>query len=308
MHIMDKVHLKTLLATRHRLILSLIFAIGVWAMWYWWYPYILMQHEQSSLFLWDWAFVKERLDMPGGLPSLAAAFVSQFFYHRFLGATVMALLALMTQGLLWWVLRHFSRATWLFCLTFIPAAVVAGLPFRISSGTDEEMRYDYLLRQGKWAQIIACAQQEPPASPACQNALLLARFQMGQLDEQAQLLGLNTSKQTLTGRTAAFIMSEVYMHMALVTMSQRCAFEAMESIEDFNKSGRALQRLAVTNLVCGQSEVARKYLMLLSRTTFYHPWAERMMPLALHPERVTTHPTLGRLQQLFRESKDVFFH
>ncbi len=305
---MNKAQARPFLASRRHLLLSLLFAVGVWALWYWLYPHILMEHEQSSLFLWNGTFVTERLTMPGGLASLLAAFISQFFYHRFLGALLLALLALATQGLLWWLLRRFSTASWVFCLTFIPAIAVAALPFRISGGTDQEMRYDYLLRQGKWADIVAYGQHEPPSSLACQNALLLARYQMGLVDEHTQFLGLNTSKQTLTGRTAAFIMSEVYMHMGLVAMSQRCAFEAMESIEDFNKSGRALQRLAVTNLVCGQPEVAYKYLMLLSETTFYRQWAQRMLPLAQHPERIADHPTLGRLQQMLQQSNDVFFH
>jgi len=290
-----------------RLLLAILFAVVVGFVWYGLYPHILMQHEQSSLFLWEWSFVTDRLSMPGGLISLVGAFVSQFFYRRLLGAVVIALLSLCAQALTWLLLRHVSRAVWLYVLSFVPAILVAYLPFRVQGGTAEEMRCDYLLRQGKWSQLVAMAAEGEPTSAACYNAFQLARCQMGLIDSQALLMSVSPCKEALTGRTSAFIMSEVYLNLGLVAMSQRCAFEAMESIDDLNKSPRALQRLAVTALVCRQSELARKYLLLLSKTLFYRQWALRTLPMTDHPEQVTTDPVLGKLQQMLSQSGDMFF-
>jgi len=290
-----------------RLLSTLLFAVVVGIVWYGLFPHILMQHEQSSLFLWEWSFVAERLSLSGGLLSLMEAFVSQFFYRRLLGAVVMALLALCVQALTWLLLRRVSRAVWLFCLSFVPALIVACLPFRVQGGVAEEMRCDYLLRQGKWEQLVAMAAEGEPASAACYNAFQLARCQMGVIDRQTLAMSVSPCKQALTGRTSAFIMSEVYLHLGLVSMSQRCAFEAMESIDDYNKSPRAIQRLAVTALVCRQPELARKYLLLLSKTLFYRQWALRTLPMVLHPEQVAAHPMLGKLQQMLSQSDDMFF-
>lgn len=290
-----------------RLLSALILVVAVGFVWYGLFPHILMQHEQSSLFLWEWPFVAERLSMPGGLFSLVGAFVSQFFYRRLLGAVVMALLVLGVQSLTWLLLRCVSRAVWLFVLSFVPAIIVAYLPFRVQGGTTEEMRCDYLLRQGKWSQLVAMAAEGEATSAACYNAFQLARYQMGVIDSQTLAMSVSPCKEALSGRTSAFIMSEVYLHLGLVAMSQRCAFEAMESIDDYNKSPRALQRLAVTALVCHQPELARKYLLLLSKTLFYRQWALRTLPMTVHPERVAADPVLGKLQQMLSQSSDMFF-
>jgi hypothetical protein len=102
-------------------------------------------------------------------------------------------------------------------------------------------------------------------------------------------------------------MSDVYMLTGLLSLSQRCAFEAMESIEDFNKSGRSLVRLTECSLIYGQTELALKYISLLEKTVFYRRWAQQMRPLAEHPELIDGHPSFGKLRKLNEEMKDTFF-
>jgi hypothetical protein len=46
--------------------------------------------------------------------------------------------------------------------------------------------------------------------------------------------------------TAAYMVSDIAMQMNLPTISQRAIFEAMEFAPNYNKSGRALQRLVET--------------------------------------------------------------
>jgi len=266
-----------------------------------------MQREQSSIFIWDWAFVEDRLAMPWGWISLTTAFIEQFFYHTAVGAFAIAILCLLVQQIAYRLLRLAGTSKWLFLFSFIPAIIVGGLPLHPTGGTEEEMKYDYLLRQGKWTQILKEYKKKEPQSQACQNAIRLALYQTGQMDQQTLFYGVAASKP-LTGRTSAFIMSEVYLHMGLVAMSQRSAFEAMETIEDFNKSGRALQRLAITGIVSRQTEVSRKYLLLLMKTLSYRHWAQQYISLTEHPERITDYPSLHRLQQSMDATTDSFFH
>lgn len=297
-----------LLKAHWRLSVSALFGVLVFCLWYFLWPHILMQRESETVFIWDWTFVNDLLAMPWGWFSLITAFVSQFFYHIFLGAIVMVVLCLMTQWITYRLLRFTGSSVWLFLLSFLPAIYVCSLPLYPHGENKETIVYDYLQRQGKWPKIIQLSKHKEPQTKACQNVVLLANFMTRQTDESTLFNTLKTGRMVLTSRTAAFIMSDIYMQMGMVAMSQRAAFEAMESIEDFNKSGRALQRLAVTNLVCGQYEVARKYMLLLERTLFYRLWAKKMLPLTEQPELLNSYPSLSRLRQMQNDSKDRIFH
>jgi len=291
-----------------RLAISTLFGFIVFCLWYFLWPHILMQRESETLFVWDWTFVGDRLAMPWGWCSLIKAFVGQFFYYTFLGAMAMAFICLLTQWAAYRLLRFRGHAVWLFLLSFLPAIYVCTLPLYSHGVNEESMVYDYLQRQGKWGQIVQLSQYHEPPSKACQNVVLLAHFMRGETDESTLFNTLKTGRMVLTSRTAAFIMSDVYMQMGMVAMSQRAAFEAMESIEDFNKSGRSLQQLALTNLVGGQYEVARKYMLLLERTFFYRSWTEKMLPLTEHPERIDSYPSLSQLRQMQKGMTDRIFH
>ena len=71
----------------------------------------------------------------------------------------------------------------------------------------------------------------------------------------------------------------------MINTAQRFTFEAMESIPNFNKSSRCFKRLAETNLINGQYEVAAKYLRALRKTLFYKDWAEEAMTYLYDEEK-----------------------
>jgi len=292
---------------------SALFAVAVFCLWYFKYPYVLSVREQSSLFIWDWMYVEDRLAMPWGWARLVWSFVEQFFYNEALGASVMAFLCLLTLWVAWRVLNLLTQRlnrrwrAYNFCLAMMPALLVCYLPLHPLGGTQEEMQYDYLIRKGDWHAIVDKYNEQAPQSMACNSAAALALFQTGKIDQQSMVAGIPISKQVLSGRSAAFIMSDVYMLTGLVSLSQRCSFEAMESIEDFNKSGRSLMRLTECSLVSGQTELAKKYISIMEKTVFYRSWAKRMRPLAEHPELIENYPVLGDLRKLGEHSTDMFF-
>lgn len=294
-------------------IASVILAVAIFCLWYFKYPHILSVREQSSLFIWDWTYVEDRLSMPWGWANLLWSFIEQFFFNEALGAAIMATLSLLTLWLTWLLLNLPTRrlnSQWRiysFFLALIPAIIVCYLPLHPLGGTEEELQYDYLIRKGDWKAIIDKYNKEKPLSMACNSAAVLAFFQTHQIDQQTLVTNIPTAKQVLSGRSAAFIMSDVYMLTGLLSLSQRCAFEAMESIEDFNKSGRSLVRLTECSLIYGQTELALKYISLLEKTVFYRRWAQQMRPLAEHPELIDGHPSFGKLRKLNEETKDTFF-
>ena len=80
----------------------------------------------------------------------------------------------------------------------------------------------------------------------------------------------------------------------------------MESIPNHAKSCRCVKRLAETNLVNGQYEVARKYLKMLEKTISYRKWAQRTMLMLGDEKAIDAHPLYGKLRQL-RLKDDFLF-
>jgi len=99
---------------------------------------------------------------------------------------------------------------------------------------------------------------------------------------------------------------EIYFHLGLINTAQRFAFEAMEAIPNYNKSARVVKRLAETNLINGQYQVARKYLRMLEKTVFYRPWAQRTMAMLGDEDAINRHPLYGTLRQ-YRLQDDFLF-
>ena len=172
-------------------------------------------------------------------------------------------------------------------------------------GSADEMRCDWQIRQGRWADIVADYADSPAA--AIQNAVQVARFHLHHISEQELNRSISLSKGAMHSQAGAFLMSEVCMQIGMAQMSQRAAFEAMEAIPNHNKSGRALRRLVETNLVTGYPQVALKYIGLLRQTMAYRTFALRQLPLARHPALIKEHPYYGPLQNAYKESHDTFF-
>lgn len=171
----------------------------------------------------------------------------------------------------------------------------------------EELEYDYLLRQGKWEDIVAKNQQSKTMILSCQNAVRIALWKTGRLAPEYLQNCLLNPKEVLSSRVSAYMMSDIYLLLAQVGMSQRAAFEAMESIDNYDKSGRSLQRLVETSLITGRTEVALKYISLLERTLFYRSWAKKMRLLAEHPELMKG-TAYDQMKQMYDESENLLFY
>ena len=172
------------------------------------------------------------------------------------------------------------------------------------------IEYDYLVRVGDWNAIIKKAEKQMPDLPMSVSATNLALAKTNQLGDRAfdffqrgtegllPRFGRNFATAQLTG--------EIYFNLGLVNTAQRFAFEAMEAIPNYNKSARVVKRLAETNLINGQYEVARKYLKILEKTVFYRPWAQRMMAMLGDENAINRHPLYGMLRQ-YRLHDDFLF-
>ncbi len=174
----------------------------------------------------------------------------------------------------------------------------------------ELMEYDYLVRSSNWSAIINKAERKMPDLPMSVCATNLALGMKGQLGDRAFEFYQNGLQGLLPEFERNFstmmLASEIYWHLGMVNTAQRLAFETMEAIPNYAKSCRCIKRLAESNLVNGQYEVARKYLKMLEKTISYKKWAQRTLLMLGNEQAIDTHPVYGKMRQL-RLKDDFLF-
>ena len=190
-------------------------------------------------------------------------------------------------------------------------ALVSGIPdMGYDSKKYELLEYEYLVRIKDWQGIIAKAEKKTPDLPMSVSATNLALAMTNQLGERAFDFYQRTSEGLLPkferNYATSQLSGEIYFHLGLVNTAQRFAFEAMEAIPNYNKSARVVKRLAETNLINGEYEVARKYLQMLEKTIFYRPWAKRTIAMLGDEKQIDSHPLYGTLRQ-YRLQEDFLY-
>jgi hypothetical protein len=192
--------------------------------------------------------------------------------------------------------------------------LVFGASFLINHSVDmskeEVMAYDFNCRMRKWDKVIAMAEKKTPTTPLSVTCLNLALAKEDLLGEcmfkyfQNGIGGL--MPDFVRDYTIPMIAGEVYYHLGFVNTAQRFAFEAMEALPDYQKSSRAIMRLAETNIINGNYEVAEKYLRLLQKTFYYRGWATNALNTIKDEKLIAQHPEWGWLRQC-RTQEDFLF-
>ena len=216
-----------------------------------------------------------------------------------------------------WIMALFIKKLpqpkpWVACVQVLVVAVLVQVPkaFGFDARKYDLIEYDYLVRIGDWKGVIAKAEKRMPDLPMSVSATNLALGMMNQLGDRAFNFYQRGSEGLLPKFERNFATSqltgEIYFNLGLVNTAQRFAFESMEAIPNYNKSARVVKRLAETNLINGQYEVARKYLQMLEKTIFYRPWAQRTMAMLGDEKAIDAHPLYGKLRQ-YRLQEDFLF-
>lgn len=174
-------------------------------------------------------------------------------------------------------------------------------------GTEEERAYDVLQLNGKWEQIVEKNFHEPTHSLACRKVVRLAQYRLGQAGQDAVYECLSDSHDALSSELAAMMMSDVYIQLGMVTMSQRAAFEAMVKHADVADCERPLRRLTETALITGQYDVALKYIAIVEQHFSSADWVHTMRTMAMHPEQISQHPVFSKLRENYEKTQDQFF-
>lgn len=171
------------------------------------------------------------------------------------------------------------------------------------------MQYDFMARHQQWNRILQTISAEKPNNQIGVTVQNLALAMRGMLLEQMANFNQNGIVGLLPDvkedAASPLPTAEAFYQLGMINVAQRTVFEAQEAILDFQKSSRCYQRLAQTNLINGQYEVARKYLSALQKTLFYRDWANETLPLLGNEEAIARHPEYGRLRQW--AYKDEFY-
>ena len=239
-------------------------------------------------------------------------------YHRYPTVFPWLLWAAAFSAFVLWitgtVLRDtISKGNWIIrTVPVILVAVVMGpLVWKNANFKAEKvMQYDFMACHQQWNRILETVNVEKPNNQIGVTVQNLALAMRGMLLEHMFDYNQNSIHGLLPDvkedATSPMPTAEAFYQLGMINVAQRTVFEAQEAILDFQKSGRCYKRLAQTNLINGQYEVARKYLTALQKTLFYRDWANETLPLLGNEKAIASHPEYGRLRQC-AYNEDFYF-
>ena len=190
------------------------------------------------------------------------------------------------------------------------AALIILYPKSYHKTTYSLIDYDYMVRANDWEGILKYSEGHEPDLPLSVSATNLAAGMTGNLDAcafnylQHGVEGLMPpfAKETLSSWTTG----EIFFQLGMVNSAQRFYFEGMEAIPNYNKSSRAVKRIAETAIIRGEYKLSEKYLLMLKNTLFYKKWAEQNLELIKNPREVENHPLYGRLRKSMVDENYLF--
>ncbi|MBO6032467.1 MAG: hypothetical protein J6Q22_13590 [Prevotella sp.] len=196
--------------------------------------------------------------------------------------------------------------------SFVLVALVMGtLVWKNANFKAEKvMGYDFMACHQQWNRILETVSKEKPNNQIGVTVQNLALAMHGQLADhlfdfnQNGISGLLPDVQS--DATSPMPTAEAFYQLGMIYVAQRTVYEAQEAILDFQKSARCYKRLAQTNLINGNYEVARKYLTALQKTIFYREWANETLQLLKDEKAIANHPEYGRLRQYVYD-EDFYF-
>ncbi|MGN0280900.1 MAG: DUF6057 family protein [Prevotella sp.] len=207
---------------------------------------------------------------------------------------------------------HRKSGALLSFVSFAVVTLVMGIVVWKNSNfkAEKTMKYDFMACHQQWNRILDTIDEEKPNNQigvTVQNLALAKRgILLNKLMDYNQNGMMGLLPTVLTDATSPMPTAEAFYHLGLTYIAQRTVFEAQEAILDFQKSARCYKRLAQTNLIHGDHEVARKYLTALRKTLFYREWANETLALLGDDNAIADHPEYGTLRK-FAVKSDFYF-
>lgn len=240
-------------------------------------------------------------------PSYPWAVIWQgIFYHRAiifdLEAPASLWLMPLAVPVLMWLNQFKTKSNLTIVLSMLIAgATGGGLKANYDTDKYEQLRQDYLIRSGKWEQILKDAQEHQPHTEMSCSAVNLALAMTNQMPNkmfdyyQCGINGLIVSQKR--DNIQMLPTMEAFYRLGLINLAQWYTFEAQQAMPNQNQSARLTKRLAECHLISGRYDVAHKYIDILKQTQFYRHWAEQAGQLLWDDALVMKHIEYGKLRR-----------
>lgn len=259
---------------------SLLLAITVIILCLFPYRALMNYHEQTHLFRWNCNYFFEQCRSFEGTWEYLVSFITQFFYVGWLGAILVAIIAVAMQILVWQLFK-LCRLRWIYLypLSLLPSILAFYYVFIPSQYKNDEqfkeiVTYDYMVRAQKWRSILAYSYKHEPQTMCgiwCTNYALAKRGTLLNdmfLYKQDSPDGLLMDAVRMDPMTL-YSLSDICLELGMINSAERFAFDAKQRLPNGHKSGRLYKRLAETNMINSNKKVAKKYKKILETTLFY---------------------------------------
>lgn len=179
-------------------------------------------------------------------------------------------------------------------------------------GLDMDMRYTQAARNRDWVKLIEYSRNRRlERSAAMCNCVNLALANTPGQDGKSLLNAyalydrkFGTGSLMLPEQYDQINACEILFNLGFISEARRCAFERLSSTSEDGYSGYWISRLAECALIDGRTELARKYLTILSHNFIYAYSARKLM--AMSDEDISNHFLYGRLRKM-RMTENVSF-
>ena len=300
-------------------LLTMAFAIAVFMICIFPYRALMNYHEQRHLFRWNIYYFQEQCTGLDGLCEYVVSWMTQFFYIGWLGAAVIAVLAVAIQQAIWLIFRliRINKAI-VYPFTFIPSILLFYYVFipqeyKDDSQFREAVEYDYLVRAQKWNRILGKSYNHPPET---MNGIWCTNYALGMkgmlLDDMFYYKQDGPDGLLMDALRihplALYSLSDISFEIGMINSAERFAFDVKQRLPDNHKSGRIYQRLAEANLVNGHYKIARRYMHVLQSTLFYGRWANHYLAILGDEQAIDNDARYGALRLKRQKQNDQLMY
>jgi len=144
---------------------------------------------------------------------------------------------------------------------------------------------DNNIQKEKWENVLKISAKAPGLNQLAVYLTNIALYKSGKLGDEMfhyNQIGTQGLFPGWGGEASPFFGNEVFYHLGYINEAHRWAFEAMVSK---GQVPRLLKRLAITSIINGNYETARKFLNVLKKTLFYRKWALHYINLISNPDK-----------------------
>jgi hypothetical protein len=190
---------------------------------------------------------------------------------------------------------------------FVILAAGLTLTFSFHSQEKKEIRIDYFAEQGRWTELFNISREMEEYTILTIFNVNRSLYHTGQLLDNLfcypQKVGIDgLFVNTIMEREASIQMSDLYFDLGHIKAAQVMAYEGQTK---FEYNPRILKRLAMTNIINGDYDIAKKFLDILNKSILHKKWVKNYRYYLLD-ESLIKSDSLIQLKRKFTPKFDFF--